>query len=498
MAFKLAEAVVDIRANIKDLETKLGVAKGKIQAFVASVKAMAVPLEGLIGYGVADSLWKSAKAAGDLNETLSKTQVIFGDSTAAVSKFADEMYEAYGSSRTEILDAASDLGLVAKAIGLAKPEAAAFSIQLAKLADDAASFYNVGLGDALDRIKAALRGESDPIEKFGVMLNEAAVKQEALRLGLVQGKGELTDAMKIQARYSLIVKGLADATGDHARTQDSFNNQLKEFNGRLDQLKITLGQGILPLFNNMLQAINPMVEGFARMAAEAGKLKDALSLPADSILGKMGISPLIGSALSGALGPIGSLGGGGLGKAALGIAGKTPAPAAPSAAPGAGAANPFGAAAAKAAATREANDVAYLKAAGYGHGVIPTKGQDGKLTERVGPGYENIAPEARMKLEGMLSALKEKGLTAIEGFNVVKEGLVSTAIKGVNMLAEKPRGGGGVSDVDSFQRDLQAGALNAEKAAEETAKNTGTMATLLGEIKDIWSRGKLAVEGTLK
>jgi len=482
VAFKLAEAVVDIKANDRDLDAKLAGAKGKLGKFFDSVKSMAVPLAGVIGAAVVAKLTQyigdAAKSAGDLNETLSKTEVVFGDASSAVVKFADDMQATYGSARTEVLNAASDLGLVGKAIGLSKAEAAAFSIQLAKLADDAASFYNTGLEDALDRIKAALRGESDPIEKFGVMLNEAAVNTEVLRLGLAKSKGEITDSMKVQARYNLIVKGLTDATGDHARTQGSFNNQLKEFQGRLSTLGQSIGQIVLPFFNKMLQIINPIIQAI------------------DSLVNKIKEVPAAMAALTGGGVQYGSQ----LAMGTPAVAAKAaPKAAAAAALPGDAFASATARAAADTAAKKAAGDVSFFKAAGLSSMLLNVKGSDGKATQQVNPVFQEVADNARLKTDNLMAGLKDKGMTVLKGLDLLKEGVVSTAIKGVNMLAEKPKtsGGGGISDVDSFNRDLQAGALNAERAAEETAKNTATAATLLGEMKALLSQGKLLAQAIL-
>lgn len=461
MAFKLAEAVVDIKANDKDLEAKLAGAKSKLGKFFDSVKSMALPLAGIIGAAVvaklANAVGDAAKSAGDLNETLSKTNVVFGDASGAVVKFADDMHAKFGSVKNDVLGAAADIGIVGKAIKLNAAESAAFSIQLVKLADDAASLHNVGLADALDRIKAALRGESDPIEKLGVMMNETAVNTEVLRLGLAKTTGEITNAMKIQARYSLIVQGLKDATGDHARTQNEFNGQLKEFQDRLSGLGTAIGQMVLPFFTKLLQVVNPVLQAIEQV------INRIMGIPAAT---QTATSKLAGDAA----------------KAEKIVAGG----------------NPFSGAAEKAQAARQAGDVSFIKAAGYDHMLLNIKGQDGKVGQQLNPVFQHVADDARTKTEGLLSTLKEKGLTAIDGMRVLKEGIMSTAIKGINTLAEKPKvGGGGISDVDSFNRDLQAGALNTEKAAEETAKNTATMATLLGNVRDLLSTGKIVAQAIM-
>ena len=402
MAFKLAEAFVDIRANDSTLDSGLAKARQKLGRFFDSVKEMAVPIAGIIGSVVVAKFTQyigdAAKSAGDLNETLSMTEVVFGNATATVLKFADEMNDKFGSVRTEILGAAADFGITAKAIGLNKVEAAAFSTQLVKLADDAASFRNVTLADALERIKAALRGEADPIEKLGVQMKESAVNAEVLRLGLAKTASGITETMKVQARYSLIAKGLADATGDHARTQKQFNGQLKEFTDRLNTLSASIGQLFLPTFNKMLQAINPVLQGIERMISRLQEMPSIAN----------GVTSALSGIFLGGAGAsfVGGFGAGG--KAPAAAQAKPAGPDLPD--------DPFKAAAvrtaAEAAAKKAAGDVSFFKAAGLSSMLLNVKGADGKATQQVNPVFQEVVDNARLKTEGMMSSLKDKAGTA--------------------------------------------------------------------------------------
>lgn len=230
-------------------------------AGLASAGAMmAVP-------ALVSTLREGVMGASNLAETVSKVEVIFGDASVKVKDFAGSMAEAFGSNRTEILDAAAGFGLLGKAAGQSQEEAAGFSVVMAKLADDASSFYNVPLTEALTTIKSALVGEAEPIRRFGVLLNEGAVKAEAYRLGVAKVGAELTEGQKVAARSSLIQKGLADATGDHARTAGSFANQWREFTGRMYEFSTTIGSIALPALNGILAVINPVAQG-AQMIAK--------------------------------------------------------------------------------------------------------------------------------------------------------------------------------------------------------------------------------------
>jgi hypothetical protein len=219
--------------------SKMSGAMGVVGKF--AVVAGAAGVTAATAFGV-----KAVMAASDLAEQMSKLNVVFGTSGKVVTDWADQMAKDFGLPKTQILEAASSLGLIGKASGLAQPAAAKLSTQLAGLAADAASFYNVPLEEALAAIQSGLVGEAEPMRRFGVLLNEGAVKAEAYRLGIAKTGDELTEQQKVQARSSLIMKGMTDASGDLVRTQDSLANRLREVQGRAENFAATLGTALLP------------------------------------------------------------------------------------------------------------------------------------------------------------------------------------------------------------------------------------------------------------
>jgi hypothetical protein len=217
-------------------------------------------------------LEKGVTDASSLNEMVNKTQVVFGNSATSVVRFSEKMAQAFGSNRAVMLDTVSGLGLIAKGAGLSESAAAGLSVNLARLADDASSFYHVDLSTALYKIQAGLVGQSRPLRAFGVMLDEASVKAEAVRMGLEKHGKELSNSAKIMARASLIQKGLADATGDHIRTAGQYANVTRELDGRFENLGATIGTGLIPFLLRGKQATNAWLKDAQYLADELMKV----------------------------------------------------------------------------------------------------------------------------------------------------------------------------------------------------------------------------------
>jgi hypothetical protein len=229
-----------------------------------------------IGTAVGFASVKAIQAAADLGEAVSATEQIFGDASAAVLDFADGAAEAFGQSKQAALDGALVFGTFGKAAGLAGDDLSDFTTGLLGLSSDLASFRNETPEAAIEAIGAALRGESEPLRRFGVLLDDATLKQEALELGIYSGNGALTQQQKILAAESAIYKQTADAQGDFARTSSGLSNQSRILSARLANVQTTLGTALLPValkFAGFLgDTVVPAVEKLASTFAEEGLL----------------------------------------------------------------------------------------------------------------------------------------------------------------------------------------------------------------------------------
>jgi hypothetical protein len=259
--FRLAEAYVEISARRDLLDKALGGVRKDLGAIektkfnfpgggLMGALGLSAGAAGLAGLGA--GVVRAVKAASDLNEQVSKSDVVFGGAAAGVTAEAEKMAAAFGVPKKEFLDAASSIGLIGKASGLTQGAAATLGTEFAKLGIDASSFYNVPLSDALMAIRSGLVGEAEPMRRFGVLLSAEAVQAEAASMGLLKLGGTLTEGMKVQARASLITKGMADAQGDMARTADGAANKMRSIWGRMENTFANLGGMISPLTTGVL------------------------------------------------------------------------------------------------------------------------------------------------------------------------------------------------------------------------------------------------------
>lgn len=243
--------VIEFLGDSKDLQKAMGDAdskSGKLAGTLAKVGKVAATGLAVGGVLAAKGLWDATQAAGDMNETLSKTNAIFGGKAAkGLEAWADGAATALGQSKQTALDAAATFGTFGKAAGKSGADLAKFAKQNTQLAADLASFHNTSPEQAIEAIGAAFRGEAEPMRAYGVLLDDASMRQQALKMGLIETTSQaLTPQQKVLAAQALMMKQTADAQGDFERTSGGLANQQKILRAELANVSVEIGTKLLP------------------------------------------------------------------------------------------------------------------------------------------------------------------------------------------------------------------------------------------------------------
>jgi hypothetical protein len=290
---------VQFDADFDQLKKGVKGATNEVQSFGSKVKdfakkaGVAFALAGAAAGAFAVKFGVEAvKAASDLSETIAKTGEIFGDSASDIEAFAETSAKALGQTKQQALDAASTFAVFGKSAGLAGDDLVKFSTDFTGLASDLASFNNTSPEEAITAIGSALRGEAEPLRRYGVLLDDASLRQEALALGIVNTtKSALTPQQKVLAAQALIYKQTADAQGDFARTSDGLANQQRILTAQLENVKATIGTALLPIVLEITTFfatyLLPIIEKLGAAFAGSGgdSLKSSLGSVVETIKG---------------------------------------------------------------------------------------------------------------------------------------------------------------------------------------------------------------------
>jgi hypothetical protein len=233
----------------------------------------------------------AVKAASDLGETISKVNVLFGKSAKDIEKFADGAAASLGQTKQQALDAAATFATFGKSAGLSGENLSKFSIDFVKLSSDLASFNNTSPEQAINAIGSALRGEAEPLRAYGVLLDDASLRQAALELGIISTtKNALTPQQKVLAAQALIYKQTSAAQGDFERTSDGLANKTRILTAQLENAKTTIGQALLPIVLQLATFFSEKVIPIVQQVADAfgkksGGMDGTLTSLADGIKG---------------------------------------------------------------------------------------------------------------------------------------------------------------------------------------------------------------------
>lgn len=272
-----------------------GVNKGVLGA----VGKLAAPLAAAFAaVGIGSIIKDSIDNASDFQEAGTAIEAVFGDASATIQSFAAGSAASLGQATNMTLDAARVFGTFGKAAGLGGEELAGFSTDFITLAADLASFNNTTPEQAIEALGAGLRGESEPLRQYGVLLDDAALKARATELGIYSGTGALTQQQKVLAAQAEIMAQTNLQQGDFAKTSGGLANQQRILSAGLANLSTSFGALLLPIMTTVvgflntsvipaLQAVLPAVGAIKSILVDgdfSGAIGDALGVEEDSPL----------------------------------------------------------------------------------------------------------------------------------------------------------------------------------------------------------------------
>lgn len=339
MSVTAGTALIDVKPSMRSFPGELSrgsVSAGRKagsqmgKAYGQSAKQSSAPLLKSLATGfvvtagatkTVEYLKNSVDEASDLQQSVGGVGAVFKKDVAQIEKSSRAASQALGLSRNEYNELASTLGSTLKNKGIK-----AFTADTQKLIGvgaDLSAQFGGSTQDAVNALSSAMRGEMDPIERYGVTLNQASLEAEAYSSGIVKrtkdtagikaaqnkaivaqrdynsavkehGKNsdeamsaesrmiaaqsrlgklmegkkvQLTDQQKAQAALSLITKQSADAQGAFGREADTLAGKRARLSASWTNLSATLGTHLLPLLTKGTGFLNDF---FAEMESGEG------------------------------------------------------------------------------------------------------------------------------------------------------------------------------------------------------------------------------------
>lgn len=222
--------------------------------------------------GVTGSIDESIGLASDLVETQNVVDVTFEDSASTINKWAQEALNAYGITETKAKQYSSTLGAMLKSMGIADDQVLQMSMDMAGLAADMASFYNLDHDTAFEKIRSGISGETEPLKALGINMSVANLNAFALEKGMNKAFDKMSQAEQATLRYQYLLEATKDAQGDFARTGDSFSNEMRKLQTNLDRIKTEFGKGLLGVVTPAISLLNNVLSDKSYQYTTAEKI----------------------------------------------------------------------------------------------------------------------------------------------------------------------------------------------------------------------------------
>lgn len=206
-----------------------------------------------------DTIKTGIDHASDLAEVQNVVDVTFGSATEAINSWSKECLAAYGMNEVSAKRYAGTIGAMLKSSGLAGDAIVDMSKDMVGLAGDMASFYNLDLETAFEKIRSGISGETEPLKQLGINMSVANLEAYALSQGITTAYNEMSQAEQVMLRYNYLMSATADAQGDFARTQDSYANQTRLLSESWLEFTGVMAEQLLPVLTTIVSWLNNIV-----------------------------------------------------------------------------------------------------------------------------------------------------------------------------------------------------------------------------------------------
>lgn len=297
----LGLAAINITANLKPLKKGLARANMLIRGMVKRagsvmksgfslafraiksglrtiIRLAKIAAAALLGIGIA-----SVKIASDVQETDNLFKISMGSMADEAQSFATEYSKSLGLFENDTRKALGTFQLMLTSMGLGEKAAFDMSKGLTKLVNDISSFRNQRPDEIFLKLQAGITGESEPLKRLGILVNETIVRHLAMedatikaRMAIKGASKELTTAEKVFFRYKAIVNATKLDMGDMARTMDDTANVFRVIWAQVKVTADTIGKVLLPEVTKAGIAVRqffinnqPMIKQWAEVALKA-------------------------------------------------------------------------------------------------------------------------------------------------------------------------------------------------------------------------------------
>ena len=281
------EVKVAVVGDARQLQKELQKAEKAVAGFGKNAKDSSEQLKNVfIGSAVAFGAKQIIDSAAQLEAAVGGTAAIFGSASGEIDKFAKAAATTSGLSEKAARDLTSKLGASLQGAGMDAEDAAKQALFLTQTGADLAATLGGSTEEAVSALGGALRGEFDPLERFGIALKASDINAKAVAMGLADSESSVSAYAKQQATLTLLTERSAFAQGTFAKEAGTAEGAAKIAGAQLQNTSADIGKSFLPIYTKAAEVVGILAEAF-------GALPDSVQVGVLALGGAALIGPKI-------------------------------------------------------------------------------------------------------------------------------------------------------------------------------------------------------------
>lgn len=240
----------------------------KVSLGIRGVTSGLMTLGGIAGLAMLGK--KAVATASQLEEIQNVVDVVFGNMSSDIEDFSTKMAGAFGESELQAKKFTSTFGSMFSSVGITSDKILVMSENMSALAGDMASFYNLPIEQAFEKIQSGLVGETEPLRELGINMTQASINAWAMSKGITTSFDKLSASEQTILRYNYLLEATANAHGDFTRTQLSWANSCRQISLNVQSIFASLGNIIKAVLTPALVMINYVTGALAKLLSLVG------------------------------------------------------------------------------------------------------------------------------------------------------------------------------------------------------------------------------------
>lgn len=248
----------------------------KVQSNVSTLQSSLNKLKTTVsGLGLGIAIKKIGGAIGgylskasDFIETTNLFKVSLGSASDEAENFISKAEKILGLDPGNMMNAYSSFYNLAEGFGIASDKANFMSKNLTQLTADLSSFGNISLEEAQRKLMSGFSGQVEPLRKYGIALNQAALQETLYSLGIDQKVKNLSNAAKTELIYYQIMSSTEKMQGDLGRSMMSPANAARALQTEFNNLGKSIGLIFLPIAMKIIPIVRAISHILSELAAK--------------------------------------------------------------------------------------------------------------------------------------------------------------------------------------------------------------------------------------